>query len=90
MNRKLMILAVMLLTMAVLSMPSSVCAFGYCENCVEQCYNEAMGPVYSQCRDNGGSVAECDAQAAQYDRNCVAVICNGAGCNSVPKSGPIN
>lgn len=87
---KWLLVAVFMLASAtalILSNSETVCAFGFCQKCVAQCWNES-GHVYYECRDNGGTVAECDAQSAQYYRNCGSMFC--PGCPVPPNGVPQN
>lgn len=80
-KRRLLVLVFMLATCAVLATPSdTVCAFGFCEGCDNQCYQEGV-TIYYQCRTNGGTVPECQAQEVQYYNNCADIFCPGCAKN---------
>lgn len=87
--RWFLIAVFMLLSVAALtfSNPQSACAFGFCDDCQTQCYQESVH-VYYQCRERGGSYAECDAQEKMYYCACNSMFCGG--CERPSKCGSIN
>lgn len=78
----LLVLVAMLVSVIALTLPGSVCAFGFCENCVAGCRDEDAFNMYTHCRAQGGSAESCHAQAEQYNQSCQAVFCSG--CAYVP------
>lgn len=75
-TRWLLIAAVMLAATAALAFSDgqSVCAFGFCKPCEEQCWNEA-NHVMNQCLFNGKSFNECADTGRHYYTNCTAFFC---------------
>lgn len=61
-----------------LSHTRAACAFGFCETCTGDCYQEG-GQIYLQCRTNGGTIEQCDAQEKQYYCSCTSLFCSGCG-----------
>lgn len=76
MKRKLLILLILLVALTITLTTRSVCAFGFCTDCGQQCRNESFHH-FNQCRENGGSVAFCDEQQESYNANCQSVFCSG-------------
>lgn len=63
----------------------TVTAPDLCQDCADQCWNEANNTAYNQCRDNGGSQSDCYSVTLQYYNNCITVICNAGGACNIKK-----
>lgn len=88
MKRKILVAVFMLLSIAALGLSNNqvACAFDFCYDCQNSCYDES-GHAYYQCRENGGSQAYCDQQSAQYFRNCQLLFCVECPVVSSPPRG---
>lgn len=95
--RWLLVAAVMLLSIAVLVLPSDAAnaapttvAADFCSSCADSCWNEADdysdGGLYWSCRDAGHTQAYCDNKIIQQYNSCIAVFCNYSGCSVPPKA----
>lgn len=96
MKRKFLVAALMLLSVAVLALPSrSDAAPDFCADCAQQCWNDANtgenNQAYWECVDKAG-----DTQASRdacfnsviigYYNACITILCNSTGCKVVRKA----
>lgn len=74
----------MLLSVAALAVNSqTVCAFGFCDTCLDRCTGEAS-EIRSACRGRGGTEDQCWREFEKYYYACQSLFCTG--CDPAPRA----